>query len=393
LSEESLYKSSTQNYDVKIKISLIKVAKEALKDKEVLIKKLPAGKIEISYKNIGYRTSNRLFPVALPRSIEIDKEFSEAIGLYLGDGMTSKNTIAMVQFTNKDCDICHFMIEFFKMKFNIPLDDIDLDISYRFGSEKNIIEKWSKVLCIMPEKFKIYKADENYFDETLHIRINGTVFRKIFQHIIENYLQEIKDISELRRGFLRGYFAAEGSISYYKKSGQLLSSISFSYNSQKEKWLRNFCIDCLKNEGISTTCSDVDNKGKIVICNWNNYQTLWNIDLFDRCNRKKNSFIKLIKKLKIYLRLDDRFRNKLFERLGMTQEKIAKLIDSYQGDVSQISKGIRPIEFRQLNVLCKLANINEDTTKNKITSLKVYHSKPIQYSKYFLDSLFKLKSV
>ena len=393
LSEETLYKSSMQNYDVKIKINLIKVAKEALKDKEVLIKKLPAGKIEISYKNIGYRTSNRLFPVVLPRSIEIDKEFSEAIGLYLGDGMTSKNTITMVQFTNKDFDICRFMIEFFKKKFNIPLDDIDLDISYRFGSEKNVLEKWSKVLCIMPEKFKIYKADENYFDETLHIRINGTVFRKIFQHIIENYLQEIKEISELRRGFLRGYFAAEGSISSYRRPGQLMSSISFSYNAQKEGWLRNFCIDCLREESIDSNYKDEGSKGKIIICNWSNYQKLWNIIVFERCKRKKDLFESLVKKLKIYLELDDKFRSDLFKGLGMTQDGIAKLVSSSQPNVSQIMRGVQPIRFEQLDVLCKAADVDIDLAKNKVTLLKVYHSKPLNCSKKFVEKLFELKSI
>lgn len=382
-----------QNYDVKIKISIIKVAKEVLKDKEVLIKKLPSDKIEISYKNIGYRTSNHLFSLILPKNIILDEEFSEAIGVYLGDGMTSKNTTSSVQITNKDIDICLFMINFFVKRFGISINDIDLDISYKYGNEINIRKRWSKALQTSYDKFKLYKISKNYYNEIVHIRINGTIFRKVFQYIAENYLQGIKEISELRRGFLRGYFAAEGSISSYKISKHLMSSISFSYNAQKEKWLRDFCIECLIKEGIYSSYKDEGSKGKIIICNWSNYQKLWSIGVFNRCERKKDLFETLIKKLKVYLELDNNFRSDLFRDLEMTQDEIAKLIDSSQPNISQIKRGIQPIKFEQLNILCKIADVDISLARDKITLLKVYHSKPLNCSKKFVDKLFELKSV
>ncbi len=372
-------------------LDVTKIAKKVFKDKELIVKELPEGKVKISYKNIGYRTSNHMFSPVLPKYVDLDEQFSEAIGSYIGDGMNSKNSMWVIQYTSKDSDICQFILKFFTERFGIQLEDIKFNICYKFGDEEELKEKWSKFLCVHSSRFRTYRMEKNFVKDNLTIMISGTIFRRIFQYIVENYFNEIGKNRILRRGFLRGYFAAEGSISYYKAKNrrQLMSSISYSYHAGKEDWIRDFCIECLRKENIKAHYKNYrKNDGKIIITNWSNYQKLWCIKVFDRCQRKKDLFIQLAKKLKVYIKLKTDFRNGLFSKMnGTTQENIAMLINSTQGNVSEMIRGNRPIELNQLKILCKYANIDFRSYMENIELIKIYHRTSIQVSENFLNIL------
>lgn len=371
-----------------MKLDMVEIAKEVFKDKELFVEELHDRKVKISYKNIGYRTSNHMFSPILPKYIELDERFSEAIGLYLGDGMNSKNSMWVIQYTSKDSDICQFILRFFTEIFCVPLKNIRFDICYKFGDKEKLKRECSEVLCVSSSRFTIYKAENNFDEDNLRIVISGTVFRRIFQHITENYLNIINENRVLRRGFLRGYFAAEGSISYYKNT-QLISSISYSYHAGKEDWIRDFCIECLKNENVKSHFTNYKkNDGKIIITNWSNYQKLWDIRVFDRCQRKRDLFIRLAKKVKFYIKLRTDFRNDLFNKLnGITQKNIAVLINSTQGNVSGMIRRNRPIELNQLKTLYKHANIDFELSMKNTQLIKIYHRTPIQISENFLSIL------
>lgn len=219
----------------------------------------------------------------------------------------------------------------------------------------------------------------------------------MFQTIMKNSLNYISIDKDLRRGFLRGYFAAEGTISYYNKNtGTSVSSISFSYNKIKENWLRDFCMGCLKLEGINSRYEESKIKlgGKIVICNWCNFKKMWEIGIFDRCERKKKLFVSLVRKPKVYIYLRSNFIKSISKENGMTQEKTAEFLGSTQGNISEIIRGKRPFEITQLILLSKFLNKDIQLIKDNITLIQIYHSSTkLKPSNDFTNLLFESKLV
>lgn len=198
----------------------------------------------------------------------------------------------------------------------------------------------------------------------------------------------------MRRGFLRGYFAAEGTISYHKIK-QIICSMSFSYSPKKEIWLRNFCRSCLLNENVNSKYKEsrIKDEGKIIISNWKNYIKFFEMNIFDRCIRKKDVFLKLLKRPLIYCYLNSEYRTIIFKN-NVTQEKLAEIIKSTQGNVSQIIKGNRPLEVTQIIRLCKKFNKNINKIKRGIKKIQFYHSSTkIRPKKEFIDLIFSLRNL
>jgi hypothetical protein len=131
------------------RINISQIAKEIFKDKELFIEELSNDKIKIFYKNERvYRSigGSDPRPFVLPKLIKLNEEFAEAIGLYLGDGKTTKNDMQHLEFSNKDYDIINFMLTFFKSNFLVGLNNMTITIKYKNGNKERNVEKWSKFL-------------------------------------------------------------------------------------------------------------------------------------------------------------------------------------------------------------------------------------------------------
>ena len=344
-----------------MKLNIIEIAKEAFKDKEELvIEELPEDKVEIWYKNKRmYRKIGGTDPIPfiLPKLIELDEEFAEAIGLYLGDGKTTESDTQHLDFANKDCDIIIFMLSFFNERLLASLNKMTISIKYKYGNKYRILEKWSKLLDIPKNKFKISHQPRNRYD-TISIQINSSVLRKVFFEIIKVALNSIKQNKNLRRGFLRGYFAAEGTIGYNEKENYL-NYVGFSYNPKTEARLRNYCISCLTKENIFSIFRERSgNRAEIIVTKWTNYQKLLAIQIFDRCERKKKKFLEILLTRDIYCDLTRNFRQDMFTSLGMTQNQISKIIGSYQGNVSKTIRGMHLLNKHQIENLLPYTNLS-----------------------------------
>ncbi|MBI1979114.1 MAG: LAGLIDADG family homing endonuclease [Candidatus Aenigmarchaeota archaeon] len=368
-----------------MKLDTVEIAKEAFKDKDkLIIDELPEDKVKIWYKNKRmYRkiggTDPR--PFILPMSINLDEEFAEAVGLYLGDGKTTENDAQHLEFSNKDPDIIIFMLDFFIYRFLVSLDRMTISIKYRHGSEIKILEKWSSVLKIPEDKFKISYQSRNRHD-TVSIQINSAILRKMFIKIISESLQIIKSDKLLRRGFLRGYFAAEGNIGF-KGKDNYLEYIGFSYNASKETYLREFCISCLNLEGIEARYKEDENEGLIYINKWKNYYKLWLIKMFDRCERKKIAFQKILFTREIYCDLNDGFRIKLLTS-GLTQDKVAKMIDSWQSNICRTIEGKHLLRLYQIKTLSEYHKISNEEMFNNIIKIRIGNMRSFIYDKTLL---------
>jgi hypothetical protein len=352
-----------------MKIDLINVAKEVFKDKELIIENLPNNKVKIRYK--APHVTN-LKPFVFPEFIELDEEFVEAIGLYVGDGKLSPNYTRHIDFSTTDEDIGKFVLEFF-IRLGVKSENMTLQLSYSDGDLEKIKEKWSKILDTPKDKFKTRKHGNNRKD-CLHIHINNVIFGKIFRKILYKSLEIIKNHSELRKAFLRGHFAADGGIETRKNRKSIqVSYVTFAYHKSNEVWLRDFIVDCLKREGIN--CIKIkETKNKQTACirvgRWENFIIFWKMRLFDRCLRKKELFFNTIRNSNFYLVLNKEFQEELFQ-LSITQKEIAKIICcNSEGDTCDIIHGKHSLRIEQINNLLKFNGFNWKDVIYNSTSMR-----------------------
>ncbi len=311
-------------------------------------------KIEVtSKKRTKYGKNPK--PILLPKKIELDEKFVEAIGIYAGDGKMTPNDMMHTDLASKDADIIKSFLNLLKT-LNVDTNKLYFEIIYRTGNKKYIISKWSKIICINSCRFKIRRSFRHRFD-VLHIQLGSIIFRVVFEKMVFSLLPTIKNDKNLRRAFLRGYFAADGTIGFNEKENYL-NYIGFSYDAGNESWLRDFCMEALKLEYIPSKFKEIGREGEITITGWNLYCKLWLIDLFGCCERKNIHFSKILRSRRIYCKLKDHFRSEFFKSIGMEQKEIAKYIKSWQGNVSKMIEGKHLLTIKQLKILQPYSKFN-----------------------------------
>jgi len=374
-----------------MELDIIEIAKETFKDKELILEELPNNKVKIWYKNERmYRSIGGTDPrpFVLSKSMELDEGFAEAIGLYLGDGKTTKNDMRHLDFASKDYDIVIFMLNFFTKKFLVNLHNMTITVKHKTGDKNSILEKWSKLLKIPKSKFKISYVSRNRYD-TVSIQINSAVLRKMFDEIVHISLPIIKENKLLRIAFLKGYFAAEGTVGY-NENENYLNYIGFSYNPKTEKWLRNYCISCLNKENIQSVFRErKGNRSDIIISGWRNYWKLLSIKIFDGCERKKKRFFEIFLSRNIYCNLNEEFRQLLFNSLDMSQREIAKIINSHQGNVCRTIKGKHLLNVNQIKTLIGYTNLSIGNFIENTKAVRVGNGKNI-LDRNFIETVFKI---
>lgn len=335
---------------INMRLNIVEIAKEALKSKKDLkIETLPDNRVNILYKN---ERGNDPKPFIFPHFIEVDENFIEGIGIYCGDGKLTINDLLHTEFTSKDEDLFKFILKFFTSRLNVGLEDATLSIRSNFPES---VERWSRVLEIRKNKFKIYKhtpsPDKKAPEDNLSIQINSVIFRKVYQKLIERLLLIIKSESNLRQAFLRGHFAADGSVRVVYDSKPYIEGIGFYYDIRKEQWLKNYILDCLELEGfinLKIFENKENNEGLIKITNWSNYVKCWEIKLFDRCLRKKKTFSDILSKIEVYSRLENNFRKYLFKSLNLTYQQIGEKIGIKKKKVWQKIAGKQLLQVEQI---------------------------------------------
>ncbi len=345
-------------------------------------------KIFVSREKVGWGWYNSK-SFFLPKEIELNEKFAECAGLYLGDGKLTIRDLMHLDFTNKDLDLVKKIFLFFK-NLGVRDSDITFTIDYTNGNISKIEENVSNYLG--KQKFRIVKTDRNRYP-TVHVQVNGKIFRLFFEKILMKSLGEIKKSSDLRKAFLKGYFAAEGWIGYQYQE-KYLAHVGFAYNPKKEEWLRDFCIECLNLEGITSKIRirQHEHGGWIIITNWENYYRLWKLGVFDGCERKKEKFLKILNEVKICCKIKDEMRLRLFSG---DQYKLAKDLGTYQATVSNMKTGSKrnmwPTRL-QVRKLAKLNSINLEEVKNNISHVRFGSLATLEARPYILDDIFNLKN-
>lgn len=227
--------------------------------------------------------------------------------------------------------------------------DKDIRLTATYRDEKPSIEDVAKKIGIDSSRIAL-RYCERTRHVAYHIQVSGVVFRTAFEMIYTRFFED-KFLEEpaLRRGFLRGIFAAEGCVGINYQEG-FINSISISMSIKEEEIIR--LIDSLfTKEGIKTKTvirAHMSSR-ELVITNWSNYLKAWEIDLFDRCQRKKASFLRIARQSKVCGYLDQDDLDNIARRF--MQKEVAALVGSWQANVCRTLKGEHLFTLRQIRIL------------------------------------------
>src|SRR3989344_1681511 len=328
--------------------------------------------IKNSFVEISYKAKRGKGPKSMkfPEKIVVDEIFMEGLGLFLGDGDLNRKEKGHLTFASKDKDIARHALNFLIDKFNLKIKDVTFLIQYK-KENKRMINEWSIFLNI-PKNMILQRYSDRHKKECISIQVNSVIFRKMFEIIInEVFNKNLLDNQELRRGLIRGLFAAEGNLGIdYLENKDYISQIDFNLHIN-ENHIEKMITDVLNKEIISFSVnnSEKDNSKVIRICNWKNYKKLWEIELFDLCERKKNKFDNILDNLSVYCFIEKNSLEDLFEKQNLKQKELARLLNSWQPNISRMIQGKHQLLMERFHLLNK--KINRDNYFNKIYKIRI----------------------
>jgi hypothetical protein len=327
--------------------------------------------------------------IILPKLIVIDEEFMEGIGLYVGDGKLASKTLRHTEYTTIDEDIARFILNFFLKRLKVRKEDITFSIRYQQGKEDQLRKKWSRILDISMKRFYTYRKRRK-MEDSITMQINSTLFTKIFRQLISYILPKILNKPALRKAFLRGEFAADGKLSVCKAtSTRYISEITFCYNYKTEGWLKDYIVRCLKLEGIDQI--NLNSPGDIRVTNWRNYLKFWQMELLDRCKRKKKKFVEVVRQAKIYLKLNPCFLEELLIFVRLPPNKIRERLKLHRSNFIKVRRGEQLLTLEQVSELISLANLNWSRVWPHIKCLRVGRNTYLKATRSFILFLKKEK--
>jgi plasmid maintenance system antidote protein VapI len=371
----------------KVKIDLKEIAEECFVNKSLIEKVEENNLIKIHY--YGKSPRNTPKPMILPKQINIDEEFVENIGMYIGDGTLSPKR-KQTEFTTIDIDMAKKYLRFLRKTFNLAIDDMTFIVKYRRGRKREVKKKWANILEI-PEKKIIAKKENKYkIQENMAIIVNSIIFTFLFKKIIEKLLPIIKENPKLRKAFLRGEFASDGKFVIEKDiKTYYISEITFCFNYKKELWLKNYLISCLKLEGMSKI--NTNRPGFIRITGWDNYFKLWQMRIFDCCQRKKNKFLFTLRQSHIYPIIGSDVINSIVNSINLQKKVIANKININRTNLFRVLKGKQLLTIEQFNNLTQLINKSPKNFYNQMNGIRIGKITYLPFSKKFIDFIIKEK--
>jgi hypothetical protein len=313
--------------------------------------------IPSNYIGIWYQYGNgRINFFILPKELKLDEEFEEVFGILQGEMLQKGKEI---RISNSEPKIINLLLEFFDENKIIRKDAWDLTVSINSKniSEdqkqqicENIRKYWSTQLSIPPDRIRnIYWYDQ--FNSTLdpnygeiNLRFNNASLRKVIDFLLEFAKKKALENKNFAIGFLRGLFAAEGSVEI-SKDGRLLEVRLAAKKLKDRKLYKKIC----EVAGLQASCEIKHHH--VRVHNLTNFFKCLEYDIFKLHAKKKENFIlqlkkfvtvralyyicespKTVKELVELLKLDDyRNLNKNLSRL--TRENIINRVMTKKGYV------------------------------------------------------------
>ncbi len=343
---------------------------------------------KVFYETEGRGNSSR--PLILPKEVTVDEEFMEAIGMHIGDGKLSPDRFHL-DFTSKDMDMIKFMLTFFQKRLNFKIPEMRYTLTYK-QLKNDFVSELAKYLKI-PENLVHLKQSNRHREPCLGIQLSSTIFRNIFGGIINLILKtDFSDNIVLRRAFLRGLFAAEGSIAISRTENYIVY-MAYHLSFEKEQELANFVQRLLEKEGIVVKQILRKSKGEIYLqmTNWQNYLKMWKMDVFRLNARKEYSFMKKLQVTRFSCKVTPGMKERLLNVKYFSHRQIAFLIGIVPATLCHISNNkTEYISVEYLIPLSKIASVPLEEVKQNVVDFRVNDVTPIN-DKEVMDFIFNLK--
>lgn len=365
----------------------MKINVEKLVPKEWIVEYRKGDRMKVYYLQKGRGSAPK--PFTLPRSIEVDENFMEAVGMYMGDGKLSMDDVHL-GYASIDCDVVKSVLDFFMQRFGIRLYDMTISLRFKIF-KKESSRNWAMILNLPISKFRMQNT-QRASKECCDVEITGKVFRIIFERILHkvkhgDYLHDKK----LRRAFLRGIFAAEGSIGINNTENYIVC-IQFCLG-YHEHPLVTLVKQALQMEGITyhELRKESDHSWTIQVTSWKNYHKLWKIDLFRLNQRKELRFLTKLKITKFSCKITEKMKGRLFHQWHLSQRQLSMLIGAHPAFLCKVyTKQREFVDIEYLINLAKIASVPLGEVKKHIIEFRVNDVTPVA-DREFIDFIFDLK--
>ena len=234
--------------------------------------------------------------IILRNLIDLEK-IGELLGFYFGDGSTSEG-LQSFRLTNSEPSTLIYSLQVLE-ELGIPRYFFKVQIIYSSNKEvtkkiKNrCIKNWSRQLniprnnCISVNKSKALSESLRFGSARIFLD-NNTLVEVILRGLLPGIISRItkpkfKEDFLLLKGFLRGIFAAEGSVAISKDNRLSRVGLSFDPHSTESTFYRIL----LSHLGIQTS---KDKGNEFCIFRKSNFEKLKEIDLFRFHSTRKARF-------------------------------------------------------------------------------------------------------
>jgi len=187
-------------------------------------------------------SGHRSKEIRVKRFIVLDDLFFEGLALWRGEGSKSKG----LYFGNSDPSLLHRFLEFAEHKLGIDRKKFKVTINVpTLLDPDKVKEKWANELSIPVRNFTRVCGDPRIRKEYSQVYFNSVILAKLMDDLYSRSKAFILHNRRASVAFLRGIFAAEGSV-LVKNSG-VLHHITFS---SKDSELIQFLEQCLCLNGV-----------------------------------------------------------------------------------------------------------------------------------------------
>jgi hypothetical protein len=242
----------------------------------------------------------RSFTINLPKEIKIS---SEAVGLIVGEGYIGDRSFTFAN-SNK---VAITEIIYFLKQFGLPIKNyLEISVKNKYnGFDKECKIFWEKYLKINIRRIRLRKEFDSITNHgTIHLTVNNSLVAKILELIINKSKLKIEKSKILSIDYLKGIIAAEGNINV-KKTTNCVYMVRISAKKQKE---RDHYKICLEKAGLKVYCKDMKSvskleakqrgwktdkgrAGAVIISRWENFIKIFELDLLNLHEEKKDKFI------------------------------------------------------------------------------------------------------
>ena len=253
--------------------------------------------LHVSYKVLYKQGGYKKVECSIPKVIETNNLFWEALGILQGEMKKSNKNLgyANTSFTNSNPDIVNHVLDFFEEFFNIKrnswritiiFNSKDFPLRHKEEFESKIRNFWINNLKVPNENFT-----KTYFNQrkravqsksgSVNLKYCNSVYASFFKNMLENLKGIIENDRTVSQSYIRGLIAAEGSS--YIKNGFLNSvEIGASRDEDFEHYKK-----CLRVIGIKRAWKG---NNAIKICGWDNFYELWKIKAFKLHKKRELKF-------------------------------------------------------------------------------------------------------